>query len=113
MVDIKSSVFSFSSHTWLIYTYILQLIFILTFCLLDFSFKVCFFFFFWVIVGLMGVRFHWSFKKWLATLGLLMILLLIKVVRNKIPCILIILNPYFLYICYVFFLFLCLRSVCM
>lgn len=45
MVDIKSSVFSFSSRTWLIYTYILQLIFILTFCLLDFSFKVCFFFF--------------------------------------------------------------------
>lgn len=109
MVDIKSSVFSFSSLTWLIYTYILQLIFILTFCLLDFSFKVCFFF-------LGDSRFNgcdWSFKKWLATLGLLMILLLIKVVRNKIPCILIILNPYFLYICYVFFLFLCLRSVCM
>ena len=119
MVYIKSSVFSFPSHTWLVYAYILQLIFYFNILSIGFQFPglcvcvcVCVFFFFgdsWFN----GRRFHWIFKKWLTTLGLLMILLLIKVVRNKIPCILIILNPYFLYICNVFFLFLCFRSVCM
>ena len=120
MVYIKSScLLFFLSYLARLCIYLATYFFILIFCLLDFSFKGCvcvcffFFFFFFVIVGLVGGRFHWSFKKWLATLGLLMILLLIKVVRNKIPCILIILNPYFLYICNVFFLFLCFRSVCM
>ena len=119
MVYIKSSVFSFPSHTWLVYAYILQLIFYFNILSIGFQFQglcvcVCvFFFFFFGDSWFNGRRFHWIFKKWLTTLGLLMILLLIKVVRNKIPCILIILNPYFLYICNVFFLFLCFRSVCM
>ena len=119
MVYIKSSVFSFPSHTWLVYAYILQLIFYFNILSIGFQFQglcVCVCVFFFVFLGdswFNGRRFHWIFKKWLTTLGLLMILLLIKVVRNKIPCILIILNPYFLYICNVFFLFLCFRSVCM
>ena len=119
MVYIKSSVFSFPSHTWLVYAYILQLIFYFNILSIGFQFQglcvcVCVFFFFFLGDSWFnGRRFHWIFKKWLTTLGLLMILLLIKVVRNKIPCILIILNPYFLYICNVFFLFLCFRSVCM
>ena len=119
MVYIKSSVFSFPSHTWLVYAYILQLIFYFNILSIGFQFQglcvcVCVFFFFFLGDSWFnGRRFHWIFKKWLTTLGLLMILLLIKVVRNKMPCILIILNPYFLYICNVFFLFLCFRSVCM
>ena len=119
MVYIKSSVFSFPSHTWPVYAYILQLIFYFNILSIGFQFQglcVCVCVFFFVFLGdswFNGRRFHWIFKKWLTTLGLLMILLLIKVVRNKMPCILIILNPYFLYICNVFFLFLCFRSVCM
>ena len=61
MVYIKSSVFSFPSHTWLVYAYILQLIFYFNILSIGFQFQglcvcVCvfFFFFFWVIVGLMG-----------------------------------------------------------
>lgn len=55
MVDIKSSVFSFSSHTWLILYVYLATYFYFNILSIGFQFQGVFFFFFWVIVGLMGV----------------------------------------------------------